>query len=61
MIVEVRTYRIKPGRRAGFIEFFETRAVPARRAHGIVVFGPLRTPTVSSGCAVFLLWRIAIG
>ncbi len=41
MIVEVRSYRIKPGRRAEFIEFFETRAVPALRAHGMRVLGPL--------------------
>ncbi len=41
MIVEVRSYRIKPGRRAEFIEFFETRAVPALRSHGMRVLGPL--------------------
>ncbi|HEV3469893.1 MAG TPA: NIPSNAP family protein [Pyrinomonadaceae bacterium] len=41
MIVEVRSYRIKPGRRAEFIRLFETRAVPALRAHGMQVLGPL--------------------
>ena len=41
MIVEVRSYRIKPGRRAEFIEFFETRAVPALRSYGMQVVGPL--------------------
>ena len=41
MIVEVRSYRIKPGRRAEFIQFFETRAVPALRSHGMKVLGPL--------------------
>jgi hypothetical protein len=41
MIVEVRSYRIKPGRRAEFIEFFETKAIPAQRAHGMYVLGPL--------------------
>jgi hypothetical protein len=41
MIVEVRSYRIKPGRRAEFIELFLTRAVPALRSHGMKVFGPL--------------------
>ena len=41
MIVEVRKYRIKPGRREEFIEFFETRAVPAQRAHGMRILGPL--------------------
>lgn len=41
MIVEVRSYRIKPGRRAEFVEFFETRAVPALRSYGMQVLGPL--------------------
>jgi hypothetical protein len=41
MIVEVRSYRIKPGRRDEFIKFFETRSVPALRAHGMQVLGPL--------------------
>ena len=40
MIVEVRSYRIKPGRRDEFIRFFETRSIPALRAHGMKVFGP---------------------
>ena len=41
MIVEVRSYRIKPGRRAEFIQFFETRAIPAQRTHGMKILGPL--------------------
>ena len=41
MIVEVRSYRIKPGHREEFIKLFETRAVPVLRAHGMKVFGPL--------------------
>jgi NIPSNAP protein len=41
MIVEVRSYRIKPGRRAEFIDLFEKRAIPALRAHGMQVLGPL--------------------
>ena len=40
MIVEVRSYRIKPGRRGEFIQFFETRAVPALRSHGMRIIGP---------------------
>jgi hypothetical protein len=40
MIVEVRSYRIKPGLREEFIRFFETRAIPALRAHGMRVVGP---------------------
>lgn len=41
MIVEVRAYRIKPGRRQEFIEMFETRSVPAHRALGMQILGPL--------------------
>ena len=40
MIVEVRSYRIKPGRRAEFIEFFEKHSIPALRDHGMKVVGP---------------------
>jgi NIPSNAP len=41
MIVEVRSYRIKPARRPEFIRFLETKSIPALRAHGMKVFGPL--------------------
>ena len=41
MIVEVRTYRIKPGLREQFLRFFESRAVPAQQSKGIAVAGPL--------------------
>ncbi len=41
MIVEVRSYRIKPGRRDEFIEFFQTRAIPAQQAFGMKIVGPM--------------------
>lgn len=41
MIVEVRSYRIKPGLREEFVELFETRAIPALRSHGMKILGPL--------------------
>ena len=41
MIVEVRTYKIKPGRRDEFLELFESQAVPAQRSLGIKILGPL--------------------
>jgi hypothetical protein len=41
MIVEVRSYRTKPGRREEFIKFFESRSIPAQRAHGMKILGPL--------------------
>ena len=41
MIVEVRSYRIKPGKRAEFIDLFEKRAIPAQRLYGMKIMGPL--------------------
>jgi heme-degrading monooxygenase HmoA len=41
MIVEVRSYRIKPGKRAEFIKTFEQLAITGQRAHGMKVVGPL--------------------
>jgi hypothetical protein len=40
MIVEVRSYRIKPGKREEFIEFFLKRSVPALRELGMMIQGP---------------------
>jgi hypothetical protein len=41
MIVEVRSYRIKPGRREEFIKLFESRAIPVQRSYGMQILGPL--------------------
>jgi len=41
MIVEVRSYRIKPGHREDFIRLFESRAIPALRDYGMKVVGPM--------------------
>ena len=41
MIVEVRSYRIKPNKRAEFIKLFETKAIPAQRSYGMKIVGPL--------------------
>lgn len=41
MIVEVRSYRITPGKRDEFIRFFEERSAPALQAHGMKVVGPM--------------------
>jgi len=39
MIVEVRSYRIKPGKRDEFIRLFEARAIDAQRSYGMKVTG----------------------
>ena len=41
MIIEVRTYKIKSGRRDEFIRIFFSRAIPAQLSHGMKILGPL--------------------
>jgi NIPSNAP len=40
MIVEMRTYRLKPGTRNRFLEIFRSKSVPAHVALGIKILGP---------------------
>lgn len=40
MIVEMRTYRIVPGKRAEFLEIFRTKSVPAHAEIGMRILGP---------------------
>ena len=40
MIVEMRTYKIKPGLRERFLEIFRTRSMPAHAAIGMRILGP---------------------
>lgn len=42
MIIEIRKYTLKPGKREDFIRFFESVNRPALRAAGMQVFGPMR-------------------
>ena len=39
-VIEMRTYRIKPGKRAEFLEIFRTRSMPAHREIGMKIIGP---------------------
>jgi hypothetical protein len=39
-VIEMRTYKTKPGKRAEFIEIFNARSVPAHREIGMKVIGP---------------------
>ena len=39
-IIEMRTYKTKPGRRAEFLEIFRTRSVPAHAEIGMKILGP---------------------
>jgi hypothetical protein len=40
VIIEMRTYKLKPGKRAEFLEIFRTRSVPAHEAIGMRILGP---------------------
>jgi hypothetical protein len=40
MIVEMRTYKTKPGKRAEFLEIFRSRSIPAHAEIGMKILGP---------------------
>ena len=40
MIIEMRTYRTKPGMRGEFLEIFRTRSLPAHQQIGMKILGP---------------------
>ncbi len=42
MIIEIRRYTLKSGRREEFIAYFEATNRPALRDAGMLVFGPMR-------------------
>jgi NIPSNAP len=40
MIIEMRTYKLKTGKRAEFLEIFRTRSMPAHAEIGMKILGP---------------------
>ena len=40
MIIEMRTYKTKPGRRSEFLEIFRRKSVPAHAEIGMKILGP---------------------
>ncbi|HZQ71139.1 MAG TPA: NIPSNAP family protein [Terriglobales bacterium] len=40
MIIEMRTYKLKPGKREQFLEIFRTKSVPAHDEIGMKILGP---------------------
>jgi hypothetical protein len=40
MIIEMRTYKTKPGCRAQFLEIFRSKSVPAHAEIGMKILGP---------------------
>lgn len=39
MLIEIRHYRLKPGRRGEFVEWFESVVIPEMRRHGMQILG----------------------
>jgi NIPSNAP len=40
MIIKMRTYKTKPGRRADFLEVFRSQSIPAHAEIGMKISGP---------------------
>jgi hypothetical protein len=40
MVIEMRTYKLKPGTRDRFLEIFRTKSVPAHAQIGMKILGP---------------------
>jgi len=40
MIIEMRTYKTKPGRRSEFLEIFRSKSIPAHADIGMKILGP---------------------
>ncbi len=40
MIIEMRTYRTKPGKRSQFLDTFRSKSIPAHTAIGMKILGP---------------------
>jgi hypothetical protein len=40
MIIEMRTYKTKPGKRAEFLEIFYSKSIPAHNEIGMKILGP---------------------
>ena len=40
MIIEMHTYKTKPGKRSEFLEIFRSRSIPAHEEIGMKILGP---------------------
>jgi len=59
MVIEMRTYKTKPGMRSRFLEIFRSKSIPAHREIGMKVLVrlfPSKIRTHSSLCGVFRIW-----
>jgi hypothetical protein len=53
MIIEMRTYKTKPGRRSQFLEIFRTKSIPAHAKIGMKILGPF--PSVEDPDTFFFM------
>ncbi len=59
MIIEMRTYKTKPGLRAEFLEMFRTKSIPAHVEIGMKILGPflsVEDPDTFFSCVAFRIW-----
>jgi NIPSNAP len=40
MIIEMRTYKTKPGKRSRFLDIFRSKSIPAHQEIGMKILGP---------------------
>src|SRR5215831_9851504 len=40
MVIEMRTYKTKPGKRSQFLDIFRSKSIPAHREIGMKILGP---------------------
>jgi NIPSNAP protein len=53
MVIEMRTYKTKPGQRAAFLEIFRTRSMPAHAEIGMPILGPF--PSIEDADTFFFM------
>jgi heme-degrading monooxygenase HmoA len=61
MIVEMRTYKVKPGRRTEFLEIFRLKSMPAHADIGMKILGPflsIEDPDVFFFMRGFPTWHL---
>ena len=63
MIIEMRTYKTRPGKRAEFLEIFRFKSVPAHTEIGMKILDPflsVEDPDTFFLCAAFPIFLRAI-
>jgi hypothetical protein len=56
MIIEMRTYKLKPGCRPQFLQLFRSKSIPAHEKIGMRILGPLLSvedPDTFFSCVAF--------